>query len=211
IVVGAGIVGLAHARAAALDGQRVLVLDKDGQARSASVRNFGMFWLVGQARGPALDRAVRSRRVWLDIAQETGLRIDECGSLHLAYHDVDLRVLREFIEREPDRDVTLVSPEEAAARSPGVRPEGLLGALWSPTELAMDPREAIPAVTRWLRERHRVTFEFAAPVVRARPGHVETADGSRYDADQVILCNGADLTLLCPDVFSDAPITRCKL
>jgi glycine/D-amino acid oxidase-like deaminating enzyme len=48
IVVGAGIVGLAHALHAARAGQRVLVLDRDAQANGASIRNFGFVAVTGQ-------------------------------------------------------------------------------------------------------------------------------------------------------------------
>ncbi|WP_164128136.1 FAD-dependent oxidoreductase, partial [Stenotrophomonas maltophilia] len=40
-IVGAGILGLAHALAAARLGKRVIVLDRDSQANGASIRNFG--------------------------------------------------------------------------------------------------------------------------------------------------------------------------
>jgi glycine/D-amino acid oxidase-like deaminating enzyme len=53
-VVGAGIIGLSCARAAALKGLRVVVIDRDAQANGASVRNFGLVVVAGQERGAAL-------------------------------------------------------------------------------------------------------------------------------------------------------------
>ncbi len=41
-VVGAGILGLAHALAAVRLGKRVVVIDRDARANGASVRNFGL-------------------------------------------------------------------------------------------------------------------------------------------------------------------------
>ncbi|MGL1549010.1 FAD-dependent oxidoreductase, partial [Vibrio parahaemolyticus] len=40
-IVGAGIVGLAHALAATRLGLRTVVIDRDAQANGASIRNFG--------------------------------------------------------------------------------------------------------------------------------------------------------------------------
>jgi glycine/D-amino acid oxidase-like deaminating enzyme len=52
-VVGAGIVRLACALAAATLGKRVVVIDRDAQANGASVRNFGFITVTGQQRGRA--------------------------------------------------------------------------------------------------------------------------------------------------------------
>jgi len=46
-VVGAGIVGLGCALAAARAGKRVAVIDRDAQANGASVRNFGFVTVTG--------------------------------------------------------------------------------------------------------------------------------------------------------------------
>src|ERR1700677_2032123 len=63
-IVGAGIVGLAHALAAARLGKRVVVVDREARANGASVRNFGFVTVTGQQRGEGWRRARRSRDVW---------------------------------------------------------------------------------------------------------------------------------------------------
>ncbi|MGR3782612.1 MAG: FAD-dependent oxidoreductase, partial [Albimonas sp.] len=50
-VVGAGILGLAHALAAARLGKRVVVIERDAQANGASIRNFGFVTVNGQQAG----------------------------------------------------------------------------------------------------------------------------------------------------------------
>ena len=55
-VVGAGIIGMSCARAAALKGLRVVVIDRDAEPRGASVRNFGFVAVTGQARRGELPR-----------------------------------------------------------------------------------------------------------------------------------------------------------
>lgn len=95
-IVGGGIVGMALALSAAKRGKRVAIFERHPQAAGASVRNFGMLWPIGQPAGNLLDRAMRSREIWLDIAKEAHLWHSQSGSLHLAYHDDEMDVLEEF-------------------------------------------------------------------------------------------------------------------
>ncbi len=99
-VVGAGILGLAHAYHLARLGRRVVVFERSERAAGASVRNFGMLWPIGQPAGPARDLALRSLAIWLDVLREAGLWHGRVGSLHLAYRDDEARVLSEFVESE---------------------------------------------------------------------------------------------------------------
>ena len=73
-IVGAGIVGLAHALAAARAGAKVLVLDRDAQANGASIRNFGYVTVTGQSADDTWQRARRTRDVWDEIAPQSGNR-----------------------------------------------------------------------------------------------------------------------------------------
>jgi glycine/D-amino acid oxidase-like deaminating enzyme len=81
-VVGAGILGLAHALAAARRGKRVLVLDADAQANGASIRNFGFVTVTGQQAGECWSRARRSRDVWAEVAPKAGIDVVHRGLLY---------------------------------------------------------------------------------------------------------------------------------
>src|SRR5688500_4003930 len=96
-IVGAGIVGLAHAYMALKKGFRVVLFELDHYAVGASIRNFGLLWPIGQQPGKGLDWAIKSRKIWKEISAETGIWQNQNGSLHLSYHDDEMEVLQEFL------------------------------------------------------------------------------------------------------------------
>ncbi len=50
-IVGGGILGTAHALEAVRRGHQVIQLEREPEARGATVRNFGLVWVSGRARG----------------------------------------------------------------------------------------------------------------------------------------------------------------
>src|ERR1700758_1466700 len=78
-VVGAGIIGLATALAAARRGLRVMVIDRDAQANGASVRNFGFVTVTGQERRTMWARARRTREVWSEVAAAARIPVVHTG------------------------------------------------------------------------------------------------------------------------------------
>ena len=70
-VVGAGIVGLAHAHAAVRRGLRVVVVERGTALIGSSVRNFGHIG-VGMHTGIARQYAERARELWIELAAAAG-------------------------------------------------------------------------------------------------------------------------------------------
>jgi len=64
VVIGAGIIGQAHALTALEAGWSVTLLERDGRSLGASVRNFGTLWPIGCAFGPERDQALFGARRW---------------------------------------------------------------------------------------------------------------------------------------------------
>jgi FAD dependent oxidoreductase TIGR03364 len=211
-VVGAGILGLAHAYHLARRGRRVAVFERSPRAQGASVRNFGMLWPIGQPPGPCLRLALRSRELWLEVLGAARLWHDPVGSLHLAYHDDEAAVLREFAEPAAGHgyDVALLDPTEVRGRSPAVRADRLKCALWSATEVCVDPRAVVAGLPGFLAERYGVEFHFGC----AATGYDDAAlhaGGSRFAAGRLWVCSGADTQALYPESLGAAGLVRCKL
>ena len=209
-IIGAGIVGLAHALAAARRGLSVAVFERDERALGASIRNFGLPWPVGLALTPLHTRALRSRSLWLETAREAGFWLTENGSLFLAYHPDEEAVLREFLAETGDSAFQWFDPQQVSERSPAANLTGLRGGLFSATELTVDPREVIRTLTGWLERAYRVEFHFGSPVSAIDAPYLETP-GQTWRAQQILLCSGPDLQTLYPEIYSSVGMTKCKL
>jgi FAD dependent oxidoreductase TIGR03364 len=211
-IIGAGIVGLAFAHAHARKGRRVVVFERTERALGASIRNFGLIWPIGQPFGPLYNRALRSRNLWAEIAPRAGLWHAATGSLHLAYHATELAVLEELVSAGRNFDVgcELLTAAETLEKSHAVRRDGLLGALWSPTEINVDPRQALWTLPAWMERELGVTFRFGELVRGISMPAIETRS-ERWAVSEVVVCSGADFETLYPKQFAASGLTRCKL
>ncbi|MGA3040528.1 MAG: TIGR03364 family FAD-dependent oxidoreductase [Bryobacteraceae bacterium] len=202
-IVGAGILGLAHAYALARRGRSVAVFERSPQAAGASVRNFGMIWPIGQPAGRMHEMALRSRDLWLEVLTAARLPYFPTGSLHAAYRADEAAVAREFCEIGPGLGYQCEwwNAPQAVGGSCALRPEGLLGAIWSPTEITVDPRVALAQLPHYLAERFGVQFHWSTAV--------HAVDLSAFGA--AIVCTGHDFETLYPELFATSGVTRCKL
>lgn len=211
-VIGSGILGLATALAAAKAGKDVTVFEADEQPVGATIQNFGMIWPIGQPSGVLLNRALRSRLLWDELAEETLLALDRSGSLHLAYHEDEWQILQEFqaAAAKNGYDTSLISVEEVKMVSPAAATEGLLGGLYSRTEAIVDPRDVPRVLIDLLTYKYKVHFEFGKQISYVAEGEMICGDES-WTYDQAYVCCGANLKTLYPEVFADLPITLVKL
>lgn len=209
-IVGAGICGLAHALAAAKRGKSVVVIDRDAQANGASVRNFGFVTVTGQQSGDCWRRAMRSRDIWAEIAPLTGIDVLHRGLLTIARRPEARAVLEEFLSTEMGSGCRLVEPSDIDKYGSGLRSGEFAAALYSPHEMRVESREAIPKLAAYLAERLGVTFLRETVVHSAAPPRVETSRGL-VGAETVIVCPGDDFNTLHPERIAAYGLTRCKL
>jgi len=209
-VVGAGIVGLAHALAASRLGLNVVVLDRDAQANGASVRNFGFVTVTGQAQGDVWRRARRSRDIWAEVAGPAGIVIEQHGMLMVAQRPEAEAALHAFRRTEMAQDCLWLDRAAAQARLGAIAPAALRGALFSPIDLRVESRDAVPALARWLEASGRVAIRRGVAVHGVDTGRVDTSAGTIH-ADAIVVCPGDDLATLFPETLARAAVTRCKL
>jgi D-hydroxyproline dehydrogenase subunit beta len=209
-VVGAGVCGLAHALAAARRGKRVVVIDRDAQANGASIRNFGFVTVTGQQAGDCWARAKRSREVWIEIADAAKIPILQCGLLMIARRPEARAVIESYLQTEMGAECRLVEPSELADFGSGLRADEFAGALYSPHEVRVESREAIPQLASYLAQRFGVTFLRETAVHAAAPPKLETSRGP-VEAQAIVVCPGDDFKTLHTDRLARYGLTRCKL
>lgn len=211
IVIGAGIVGLATALALVKRGFKVTVFERNERAVGASIRNFGMVWPIGQATGPLFERAMLSRSIWKQICLEADIWHDEVGSLHIANSEDELAVMTEYVEmNQAYRECLLLTPKQTLAKSGGVNPAELKGALWSGTEMIVEARVAIGKIASYLEEKYAVDFHWNTAISQVESSTVKSGSRS-WQADEIFICSGAEFETLYPEFFMQQEITKCKL
>lgn len=208
VVVGAGILGLATAWSARQRGLSVAVVERHARCIGASVRNFGFVTVSGQGPEAHWLRARRSAAVWADLAPQAGIPILQRGALVLAQRAEAAAVLESFASSAGGEGCRLLSAEEARARAPGLRAGAAV--LYSPHELRVESREALPRLARWLEQAQGVGFHWQTTVQAIDLPWVSTNRG-RLRAERCIVCPGHDLGGLPPQWLGDAAIRICTL
>jgi FAD dependent oxidoreductase TIGR03364 len=209
-VVGAGIVGLAHAYAAAKLGARVVVIERDLAANGASIRNFGFITVTGQARGEVWRMAMRARDVWAEVAATAGIPIEHRGLVLTLRRPEAVAVAEAFLVTEMGDGCELLDAGSLRQRHPDISPPDTLGALVSPHELRVESRAALPKLAAWLAQAHGVGFRFGAAALGIEPGVVRTSRGP-VRARFVVVCPGDDFASLYPERLAPFGLTRCRL
>ncbi|MFM9880205.1 MAG: TIGR03364 family FAD-dependent oxidoreductase [Burkholderiaceae bacterium] len=210
VITGAGIVGLAHAYIAAQHGLRVAVVERDHRCVGASIRNFGFITVTGQGAGDTWRRAARSRDVWLEVAPQAGIAILHRGLWLLAKQPEATRVLQAFCHTDMGAACSLMDAMEAAIQAPFLHSQDALCALYSPHELRVESRTAIPLLAAWLQEQKGVDFYYGEEVLEADKGKVKTAQRELH-AGRVVLCPGTEMNGVAQPYFAADKLQLSRL
>ncbi|EME16009.1 TIGR03364 family FAD-dependent oxidoreductase [Rhodococcus triatomae] len=216
VIVGGGILGTAHADEAIRRGHDVIHLEREPEARGATVRNFGLVWVSGRAEHE-LATTLRSRELWADLAARVpAIGFRPAGSLTLLRTPEEVAVAEEVLAR-PDADTrgfALLDPEQVRATNPALRGEYLAG-LHCRLDGAVESRVTLPAVRAHLAKSGRYTYH---PATEARDVtsdstgvHVRDDHSRTFDADLAIVCPGAALGGLARELAGDLPLRRVRL
>jgi FAD dependent oxidoreductase TIGR03364 len=206
LIVGAGIVGLAHAAEALAHGFSVTVVERDSRAVGASVRNFGHCCVTAQS-GDLLELALAARERWLHYSRRAGFFSVTSGALAVARSSEEVAVLDELSHSRESGQVSLVSADvvREALHSGDA---SIVGGARLRDDVRVDPREAVGSLAAWLAAAG-VTFLWRTTYL-GRDGDALTSRG-RIRAERTIVCVGHDLDYLEPELAAEHEIERCGL
>jgi FAD dependent oxidoreductase TIGR03364 len=204
-----------HAVMARRRGFEVVQLEREAEARGASVRNFGLVWVSGRKAGPELSLALRARELWAELgARVPRLGFRAAGSLTLAGGDAELALLKEAAAL-PDadlRDFELLDPAAVRAVNPALRGE-FAGGLLCRADAIVEPRQVLPALRGYLAGDG---YEWlpGREVTEIVPNAVRDHTGAWHQCDLVVLCPGAAHTGVAGRYLArggPSPVRRVRL
>jgi FAD dependent oxidoreductase TIGR03364 len=217
LVVGGGVLGTMHAWTALARGHHVRHLERDADARSASVRNFGLVWVSGRRSGEELALARRARERWEEFGRQVpaaGFRPH--GSLTIALDPAELAAMDAFVAsgEAAARDTVLLDTAEIRALAPVVRGP-VLGALHCRADAIVEPRLVPRAARAVMAAGGRYEFLPNRHVLDVR-SHATGATaidhtGAIHQADVIVLCTGAVHDGVAAEHLGSAPLRRCQL
>ncbi|AGL87569.1 MULTISPECIES: TIGR03364 family FAD-dependent oxidoreductase [Pseudomonas] len=212
LIVGAGILGLSHAYAAAKRGLRVHVFERSATPLGASVRNFGQALVTGQPPGTMLELARASREIWADWQQLAGLQLKRNGSFLFARSEAEEQLLEAFCAGRALEHGYRVELLQGAALNDlyGGQFRHHRAALHGLDDQQLYSREAIPQLIDYLRRDLGVQFHFSTLVRDIQPGQLRSTAGN-FHAPRIVLCSGHDYQALLADQIAALQPQICRL
>lgn len=211
-IVGGGILGTAHALEAVGRGHEVVHLEREADARGATVRNFGLVWVSGRSRGE-LVAAMRSREIWEKLGADIpGIGFRPVGSITLLRTPGEIAVAEEVVARTDAecRGFSLLNPADVRALNPALRGRYLAG-LHCSHDAAVESRQALPAMREYMAATGKYAF-IPRTEARAIEGTAVIDDrGNAHHGDLVVVCAGAAHGGLVREIAGELPLRRVRL
>jgi L-2-hydroxyglutarate oxidase LhgO len=181
LIIGAGVVGLAIARAIALAGRSVVVVEaraafgEETSSRNSEVIHSGIYYPTGSLKARL---CVRGRSMLYAFCEARGVAHRRCGKLIVATKDSELAALEALARKGAENgvdDLRMLSGDEARVLEPAL---ASVGALHAPSTGIIDSHGFMLALTG---EAEGAAFAYRAPFLSAqvvRDGFVAEIGGA---------------------------------
>lgn len=215
VVVGGGVLGTFHAYHALKRGLKVALVEKDGEPKGATVRNFGQVVPSGMnTKWQEYGRA--SLKIYKKIQSKSDIGVRQEGSIYLASNDEEVQLLEELkaINKQNDYTSILFTKTECLKRYPGLNSTYVKAGLFFPEEITVEPRTMIKKVHNYFKKKGlKIFYDTLVIECNAIGNRVNTqiADGRIFVSKKVIICNGSDFKTLFPKQFLESDLEISKL
>ncbi len=196
IVIGAGVVGLAVARALALNGREVMVLEAANaigtgtSSRNSEVIHAGIYYPAGSLKARL---CVQGKQMLYDYCAQRGIGHSRCGKLIVATNPSQVGQLQNIIAKAVANgvhDLVLLSREQAQAMEPQLE---CVAAIHSPSSGIVDSHALMLSLQGDIENAGGcvVLNTAVAQMIRAQTAiEVIAIDGTRLSANTVINAAG---------------------
>ena len=173
LVIGAGVVGLAVARAAALKGHEVIVAEATQgigngvSSRNSEVIHGGMYYPTGSLRA---RHCVRGRRMLYTFCESHNVPHRRCGKLIVATNEAELAKIEQIHQQgliNEVEDLAMIGGNAARDLEPELT---CIGALHSPATGIIDSHALMLALQGDFEERGGM-IAFGTPITRLTPSN----------------------------------------
>ena len=216
IIVGAGILGIAHAYHCLQAGFKVAIIEKNHFPEGASVRNFGQ--IVPSGFGSKWQEFGRqSLRIYNDIQSQYDITVKPGGSIYLANNKEEMTLLEELadINKQNGYHSELLTDTQCREKFPMINKTYVKSGLYFPQEITVDPRNAALKLLKFLQLKYGLIYFSGKPVkniLRVNQEVILTiSDQTSIKAEKVFVCSGNDFQILYPDVFLQSDLELVKL
>ena len=217
LVVGSGIVGLAHAYEARKRGLSVAIVEQNARCTGASIRNFGFITVSGQGNKDTWRRAVYSAKVWRELTQLAGIKILHQGTWILCQRPEAVEVAKAFLKTTMGEECTFYEntsyknlPSLGFSNTDNLKLQESLGVLYSPHEFRIESKEAIPQLADYLQTEMGVDFYWGTEVLSIDDSSILTSN-HRLEAERVVICPGSQLTGIARPFIEKHHLELCTL
>ena len=202
-VIGAGVVGLAVARALARAGREVVVLEAadaigtETSSRNSEVIHAGIYYPAGSLKARL---CVEGRRALYQYCEARGIAHRRTGKLIVATTDAEIPTLESYAAKGAANgvdDLRTLDGAEARALEPRLELRCVRGLL-SPSTGIVDSHALMRALEGEARD-HGAAVALASPVVGGR-----VADGDGRSGIELRVGGAAPMTVLCRSVVNAA-------
>ncbi len=216
LIVGGGILGIAHAYHCLKAGLKVALLEKNAEPQGATVRNFGQ--VVPSGFGSKWQQYGRkSLYIYRQLQEQVDLTVQQEGSMYLASDAEEMTLLEELatINRRNGYTSELWMAAACIKRYPGLKKDYVRGGLYFPGEIKIDPRQMASRLLRYLCQTYGLDYypHHLATEAWQASGRVNlcTATQEHFTGQKLFICNGSDFQTLFPEVFAKSELELVKL